>query len=127
MVKNHRCLNYRRGSIRDSDKHTLCIDCLGDDHFVDIKDRMCEQCMGLGESNYRWRRHDWVQRQLAKFNTMLEKEDGGGGGVLLGRIAGHVPVSGVPLSVERPICCVKWSIIPLHGAISNSVQGSECG
>ena len=81
-TKNHRCLNCRRGSIKDSDKHTLCIDCVGDDHFVDIKDRVCELCMALGESTYRWRRHNWVQCQLAKFNSMFETEDRGGGGVV---------------------------------------------
>ena len=61
----------------ESDKHTLCIDSLVVDHFVDLQDRVCEQCMGLGDSTYRRRRHDWVQRQMSKFNSMLEKEDGG--------------------------------------------------
>ena len=71
----------------DADKHTLCIDCLGGDHFADLKDRVCEQCMCLGDSIYRQRRHDWVHRQCDKFNIMLENEDGGGGASQAGSLA----------------------------------------
>ena len=73
-MKNHRCLKCNRGTMVHSDKHTLCISCLGGEHFVDLKDRVCEQCKGLGDSTYRRRRYDWVARQADRFKTMLEKE-----------------------------------------------------
>ena len=78
-LKNHKYLKCNRGSIVSSDNHTLCIHCLGDDNFVDLQDRVCEDCKRFGDSTFRCRRYDLVARQASCFQTMLEKEDRGGG------------------------------------------------
>ena len=48
---NHKCLTCdKAGGIVATDKHTQCINCLGDEHFVPPQERVCEECLGLGKS-----------------------------------------------------------------------------
>ena len=79
MRKETKNPNHRyqacRSTIKASDKHTLCIRCLGDDHFVDLGDRVCEDCLGLGESAYRCRRMQWADRWSRHFTAMLDEQE----------------------------------------------------
>ena len=64
-------------SIVASDKPDRCIKCLGDDHFVDLKNRVCKACMRLGDSTCRRRRLDWTKGQAQRFQSMVEEQEGG--------------------------------------------------
>ena len=64
---NHKCGGCP-ATIKASHRHTLSIACLGDEHFVDLKHKVCKECLGLGKSTYRRRRYDWIDRQSKRFS-----------------------------------------------------------
>ena len=73
---NHRCQTCR-STIKASDKHTLCVRCLGDEHFVGLGDRVCEDCLGLKKGTYRRRIRHWANRQSLRFAAMVDEQEGG--------------------------------------------------